>query len=105
VCQLRLTHSRLAAQSWIIQGDPFNETFTYNDPDNNNPSAPQDGSLKRMTTAAGATIDFAYDALKRLSGTTVKNSGGTTVLTNAYAYKNLGTTNGIPQTTANVYVH
>jgi len=58
-----------------------------------------------MTLGDEDKITYSYDALKRLSGTTVKNSGGTTVLTHAYAYKNLGTTNGITQTTTQVEYH
>ena len=97
--------SRLSSQSWVIQGDPFSESYTYNDPDEDNPGAPQDGSLKQMTTAIGATIDYTYDAIKRLSGTTVTNSSGATILSNAYAYKNLATTNGITQSTTQVEYH
>ena len=56
-------YSRLSSQSWVVQGDPFTESYTYNDPptDDQNvgaddPVRPKDGSLARMTTAIGATI-------------------------------------------------
>ena len=102
---------RLSSQNWVIEGDPFSEIYVYNDPptDDQNVGAddsarPKDGSLAQMTTAIGSTIDFTYDVLKRLQKTTVKN-GETTVLTNAYSYYNLGTTDGVTQTTSQVKFH
>ena len=97
-------YNRLASQSWIIEGDSFSESYTYNDPSDET-GAPQDGSLKQMTTATGDTLHYAYDALKRLSSTTAKDADGATLLTSAYAYKNLSTTNGITQTTGQVEFH
>ena len=96
------TYNRLSAQSWVIQGDSFSESYTYNDPPvgADDSVRPQDGSLKQMTTATGATIDYTYNDLKQLHKTTVK-SGETTLYTSAYAYRNLTTT----QTTAQIEYH
>ena len=103
--------NRLSSQSWVIEGDPFSERYDYNDPptDDQNvgaddPVRPKDGSLAQMTTASGATIDYTYDTLKRLHKTTVKD-GENTILTNAYSYYNLGTTDGVTQTTTQVKFH
>ena len=79
-------HNRLSSQAWNIQGDDFSESYTYNDPETAEDSG--DGSLLRMTTAA-ATIDYRYDDLKRLDGTTVTPKDASTALyTSTYAYKN-----------------
>ncbi len=79
---------RLSGQSWVIGTTAFSESYTYNDPEGAASGDPKDGSLKQMTTATGATIDYGYDGIKRLSGTTVKPEDASTALyTTAYAYK------------------
>ena len=61
-----------------------------------------DGSLTKMTTATGDTLNYTYDALKRLNNVTTKNASGTALFSTSYAFKNLSTTNGITQTTTQV---
>ena len=80
-------YNRLSAQTWVIQGESFSESYAYNDPDPDKPYALKDGSLTQMTTATGDTINYSYDGLKRLSSTAIKNSGGTTLFRTGYSYK------------------
>ena len=61
-----------------------------------------DGSLTKMTTATGDTLNYTYDALKRLNKVTTKNAFGTALFSTSYAFKNLSTTSGITQTTTQV---
>ena len=71
----------------MIGTSTFSESYTYNDPEGAASDAPKDGSLKQMTTATGATIDYAYDELKRLDTTTVKLAGSSSALyTTDYDY-------------------
>ena len=62
--------NRLTKQSWTIGNTPFTEEYTYNS---------RDGSLQSYSDALGGTVNNSYDALKRLSGQTVKNSSNTEV--------------------------
>lgn len=62
--------NRLTKQSWTIGNTPFAEEYTYNS---------RDGSLQSYSDALGGTVNNSYDALKRLSGQTVKNSSNTEV--------------------------
>ena len=55
-----------------------------------------------MTTATGDTLNYTYDALKRLNNVTTKNASGTALFSTSYAFRNLSTTSGITQTTTQV---
>ncbi len=51
-------------------------------------TSPKLDSLSRMTTATGDKINYTYDGLKRLSGTTVKNADeSATLFETSYGYK------------------
>ena len=78
-------HNRLSSQTWNIQGDDFSESYTYNDPETAEDSG--DGSLLQMTTATGDKINYTYNALKQLQGTSVTNASGSVRYTTNYAYK------------------
>ena len=72
---------RLASQSWIVGNSNFSESYSYNDGENAN------GSLSKMTTATGDSLNYTYDTLQRLKNVATKSSSGTTRFTTAYAYK------------------
>ncbi len=72
------TANRLTSQSWVVGDRFFTESYTYNS---------NDGSLHILTTGTNDTLTFGYDALKRLTGVTVQNSGNTTLFTRNYSYK------------------
>ena len=70
--------NRIKSQSWRVGSQPTRtESYEYNT---------ADGSLKKMTTAAGETVSFTYDHLKRITG----QSG--TVLSAAATYRDLDST-------------
>ena len=77
-------------QSWVIDGDSYSESYTYNDPAVGADASvrPKDGSLASVTTATGDTVNYGYDALKRLTRETVKDGENTRFYT-AYAYKDV----------------
>ena len=77
-------------QSWVIDGDSYSESYTYNDPVVGADASvrPKDGSLATVTTATGDTVSYGYDALKRVVRETVKNGEDTRFYT-AYAYKDV----------------
>ena len=58
----------------------YSESYSYSDGDEG------DGSLTQMTTGTGKTLNYTYDAAKRLQNVKVKD-GGTTLFTTAYAYR------------------
>ena len=89
-------YNRLSSQSWVIGNTSYSESYTYDD------GASGDGSLTQMTTATGDTLNYTYDALKRLNKVTTKNASGTALFSTSYAFKNLSTTDGITQTTTQV---
>ena len=82
--------NRLEKQSWVIDGDSYSESYTYNDPvvGADASARPKDGSLASVTTATGDTVSYGYDALKRVVRETVKNGEDTRFYT-AYAYKDV----------------
>ena len=96
--------NRLEKQSWIIDGDSYSESYTYNDPVVGADASvrPQDGSLASVTTATGDRILYSYDSLKRLGGTTVENAAGEPLFRTGYSYKAGAETN---QTTNQVLVY
>ena len=82
--------NRLEKQSWVIDGDSYSESYTYNDPIVGADASvrPKDGSLASVTTATGDTVNYGYDALKRLTRETVKDGENTRFYT-AYAYRDI----------------
>ena len=90
-------YNRLSSQSWVIGNTSYSESYTYDD------GASGDGSLTKMTTATGDTLNYTYDALKRLNKVTTKNASGTALFSTSYAFRNLSTTSGITQTTTQVH--
>ena len=79
-------YNRLSRQSWTLGGKTYSESYVYDDPSDTNKNG--DGALTRMTTATGATIDYQYDTLRRLTRSEV-TLNGLTVYTTAYAFRDL----------------
>lgn len=75
-------YNRLSSQKWVLGSDSYSESYTYSDGESG------DGSLSQMTTATGETLNYTYDALKRLQNVKAKD-GSTTLFTTAYAYHNV----------------
>ena len=78
--------NRLKQQNYTVGNKSFTTNYTYSS---------TDGTLSSMKTAAGATINYTYDGLKRLQ-MAAATSGSATVLTTKYAYRDINGT----QTTA-----
>ena len=65
------TANRLVAQNYNVGSTDYTTSYTYSS---------TDGTLSSMKTAAGATINYTYDGLKRLQ-MAAATSGSATVLT------------------------
>ena len=76
-------YNRLKTQKWTINGKTRSETYTYDDTEGS------DGSLKQLKTTSGQKINYTYDALRRLSKTSVTNSSGVALFNTAYAYRTI----------------
>ena len=75
-------YNRLQSQKWMLGSKSYSESYSYSD------GANGDGSLTKMTTGTGYTLNYTYDSLKRLQKTQVK-SGTTVKFTTAYAYRTI----------------
>ncbi len=82
------TYGQTTGQSWVLDGTTYAQKYTYDTAKNAIP----DGLLTSMTTGAGDTLSFAYDALGRLTGV-----GGKTSRSYAYADGAGGATTQIAQ--------
>ena len=76
-------NNQLTGQSWQLGSTAYSENYTYD---------LSDGSLSTMTSAAGKTLAYSYDYLRRLG------SVSTGVYTRNYIYRDISTT----QTTTQV---
>ena len=75
-------YGRLSSQSWMLGDRSFSETYGYND------GASGDGTLNTLTAATGDTLQYGYDALRRLQSVAVGSR-----FTTAYAYEALANGN------------
>ncbi len=75
-------YGRLSSQSWVLGNRSFSETYGYND------GASGDGTLSTLTAATGDTLQYGYDALRRLQSVAVGSR-----FTTAYAYEALANGN------------
>ena len=75
-------YGRLSSQSWVLGNRSFSETYGYND------GASGDGTLNTLTAATGDTLQYGYDALRRLQSVAVGSR-----FTTAYAYEALANGN------------
>ena len=82
--------NRLSGQSWTLGAQTYSERYAYSDGEKG------DGSLTSMTAATGDSLEFGYDALKRLNRVTVKN-GSSIILNTAYAYRDVSWNRGSAQ--------
>ena len=82
--------NRLSGQSWTLGAQTYSERYAYSDGEKG------DGSLTSMTAATGDSLEFGYDALKRLNRVTVKN-GSSVILNTAYAYRDVSWNRGSAQ--------
>ena len=82
--------NRLSGQSWTLGAQTYSERYAYSDGEKG------DGSLTTMTAATGDSLEFGYDALKRLNRVTVKN-GSSIILNTAYAYRDVSWNRGSAQ--------
>ena len=82
--------NRLSGQSWTLGAQTYSERYAYSDGEKG------DGSLTSMTAATGDSLNFGYDALKRLNRVTVKN-GSSVILNTAYAYRDVSWNRGSAQ--------
>ena len=82
--------NRLSGQSWTLGSQTYSERYAYSDGEKG------DGSLTSMTAATGDSLEFGYDALKRLNRVTVKN-GSSVILNTAYAYRDVSWNRGSAQ--------
>ncbi len=82
--------NRLSGQSWTLGAQTYSERYAYSDGEKG------DGSLTSMTAATGDSLEFGYDALKRLNRVTVKN-GDSVILNTAYAYRDVSWNRGSAQ--------
>ena len=82
--------NRLSGQSWTLGAQTYSERYAYSDGEKG------DGSLTSMTAATGDSLEFGYDALKRLNRVTVKN-GNSVILNTAYAYRDVSWNRGSAQ--------
>ena len=82
--------NRLSGQSWTLGAQTYSERYAYSDGEKG------DGSLTSMTAATGDSLEFGYDALKRLNRVTVK-SGSSVILNTAYAYRDVSWNRGSAQ--------
>ena len=82
--------TRLSGQSWTLGAQTYSERYAYSDGEKG------DGSLTSMTAATGDSLEFGYDALKRLNRVTVKN-GSSVILNTAYAYRDVSWNRGSAQ--------
>jgi len=71
------TANRLISQTWQLGNQAFSESYAYSS---------SDGGLTSMGTAAGTTIGYTYDPLKRLSRETT-TAGGSSLFYKDYAYR------------------
>lgn len=69
--------NRLTAQNWSIGETGFGETYEYRS---------SDGLMTKMTAGTGFSLNYAYDALKRSSGVTIKKANGSELFTRSYSY-------------------
>ena len=82
--------NRLSGQNWTLGAQTYSERYAYSDGEKG------DGSLTSMTAATGDSLEFGYDALKRLNRVTVKN-GSSVILNTAYAYRDVSWNRGSAQ--------
>ena len=82
--------NRLSGQSWTLGSQTYSERYAYSDGEKG------DGSLTSMMAATGDSLEFGYDALKRLNRVTVKN-GSSVILNTAYAYRDVSWNRGSAQ--------
>ena len=82
--------NRLSGQSWTLGAQTYSERYAYSDGEKG------DGSLTSMMAATGDSLEFGYDALKRLNRVTVKN-GSSVILNTAYAYRDVSWNRGSAQ--------
>ena len=82
--------NRLSGQSWTLGAQTYSERYAYSDGEKG------DGSLTSMTAATGDSLEFGYDALKRLNRVTAK-SGSSIILNTAYAYRDVSWNRGSAQ--------
>ena len=82
--------NRLSGQSWTLGSQTYSERYAYSDGEKG------DGSLTTMTAATGDSLEFGYDALKRLNRVTVKN-GSSVIMNTAYAYRDVSWNRGSAQ--------
>ena len=82
--------NRLSGQSWTLGSQTYSERYAYSDGEKG------DGSLMTMTAATGDSLEFGYDALKRLNRVTVKD-GSSVILNTAYAYRDVSWNRGSAQ--------
>ena len=75
-------YNRLRSQKWVLGNKNYSESYSYSD------GTSGDGSLTKMTTGTGFTLNYTYDALKRLQKTEVKD-GSTVKFSTAYAYRTI----------------
>ena len=75
-------YGRLSSRSWVLGDRSFSETYGYND------GASGDGTLSTLTAATGDTLQYGYDALRRLQSVAVGSR-----FTTAYAYEALANGN------------
>ena len=80
------TSGQTASQSWTMGGQTYTRSYTYDTAKNAIP----DGLLTSMTTGAGDTLNYTYDALGRLTGIDGKTGRAYT-----YAAGTTGTTTRI----------
>ena len=82
--------NRLSGQSWTLGSQTYSERYAYSDGEKG------DGSLTSMTAATGDSLEFGYDALKRLNRVTAK-SGSSIIMNTAYAYRDVSWNRGSAQ--------
>ena len=82
--------NRLSGQSWTLGAQTYSERYAYSDGEKG------DGSLTSMTAATGDSLEFGYDALKRLNRVTAK-SGSSIIMNTAYAYRDVSWNRGSAQ--------
>ena len=80
------TSGQTTSQSWTMGGQTYTRSYTYDTAKNAIP----DGLLTSMTTGAGDTLNYTYDALGRLTGIDGKTGRAYT-----YAAGTTGTTTRI----------
>jgi len=77
------TANRIISQTWQLGSQSFSESYSY---------SANDGCLTSMGTAAGTTIGYTYDPLKRLTSETTTVGGGSNLFHKDYTYRNIDDT-------------